>query len=60
MELNNTIQKTKIEQHLKNNNLDNNHQLGFTQQRRTTDSVYILSCIIEQSYKKKQTNYTIN
>ena len=32
------ILKTKIE-HLKNSDLDNNHQFGFTQQRRTTDSV---------------------
>ena len=49
------IMKTKIEQHLKNNNLDNNNQFGFTAQRRTTDSTYILNCIIENEYKKKQT-----
>ena len=49
------ILKTKIELHLKNNNQNNNHQFGFTQQRRTTDSIYILSCIIDQSYKDKQT-----
>ena len=48
------ILKYKIEQHLKNNNLDNCHQFGFTTQRRTTDSAYILSYLIEHSYRRKE------
>ena len=48
------ILKHKMEQHLKNNSLNDNHQFGFTAQRRTTDSTYILTYLIEHSFKKKQ------
>ena len=49
------IIKSKIESHLGSNNLDNDHQFGFMPKRRTMDSAYILSCIIEKSYKSKET-----
>ena len=49
------IMRSKMEQHLKNNSLDDHHQFGFTPRRRTTDSTYILSYTIEHCFKEKKT-----
>ena len=46
--------KGKIEEHLERNGLNNEMQFGFTKNRRTTDSIYILKYIIERSYKDKK------
>ena len=48
------IIRTKIENHLKNNNLMNELQSGSTEKRRTTDNLFVLKYCIDENYRNKK------
>ena len=48
------IMKTKIEEHLKENNAVNYLQAGFTSGRRATDNMFIMNYCIEESFTRKK------
>lgn len=54
------ITKQSIEEHLKKNGLLEEQQAGFTPRRRTTDNLFVLKYIIEETYKDKKPLFVLS